>query len=202
MRRIALSAAAAFTGVLSLAVFPPGLRAQSDNVFSPEYAQTSVTVNAGASGEFDVVDSGKGGLIILRKNRGIRRLYRSAAIILADILLLVLIWRLPKKKESDFAVAYSLSGASFVLAFWTVLFSFLLYYWKIIPAAAVFLAGAGLFWACWRSLKALRAVDIASSGGHGIAEAVRGEPVVPTDKRLSMVSGAPGEWPEADFLNK
>ncbi len=155
----------------------------------------------GLAGNVQIIEDAREGTIILQSDRWKSWCVRSSAICAANILFLALLWFIPKKTEPDIILAYIISGASFVLAIWVCLSGMLLARWKILPSAAAFVAGGGLIWACWKMLEMLKSLDRAFSTGR--TEALRNLDKVPKeDKRLAVISGAGGDWPDTDFLRE
>lgn len=150
------------------------------------------------AGNVQIIEDAREGTIILRSDRWKSWCVRAFAICAANIGLLALLWFIPKKTEPDIILAYIVSGASFVLAIWVCLSGILLARWKILPSAAAFVAGGGLIWLSWKMLEMLKNLDRTFSAGR--MEALRNLDMVPKeDKRLAVISGADGDWPDTDF---
>lgn len=162
-------------------------------------AGAGICFSGGVSGDVHIVEDVRDGMVAYRSDRWKTWFARSGAICAANLLLLTLLWFIPKKTEPDIIFSYVISGITFVLAIWVCLSGMLLARWKILPSAAAFIAGGALTWTCWKMLGMIKGLDeiITTAGQAAVLRNLEKSPK--EDTRLAAVSGACGEWPDMDI---
>ncbi len=140
-----------------------------------------------------------GGTIILSKTRWKNWVARAVYLALINLLLLLLIFTLPKDSEPNIIISYLLSGSNFIISFWIFLCSTLLFRLKAISSAVIFLPIAFLLAAAaYILLLKIKKSDISLSELKESFQKLN--KTTNEDARLISVPGLPGDWPNEDFV--
>lgn len=138
------------------------------------------------------------GTLVLSKHRWRSWVARAIYLTLVNIALLVIILSLSRTEEHNIIIGYVLSGISETLSFWVFLCAVLIFNLKaaawiyLVPVSAA-TAAAG-----YAVLMKIKKSDISLSELKESFQKMRA--AASEDPRLSSVSGAPGNWPDEDFL--
>ena len=138
------------------------------------------------------------GTVVISKNRWKNWVARALYLTLLNVALLTIMLSISKAEEHSIIIAYVLSGASFSLSLWIFLCAVLLFrldslsWLYVTPISAVtgFLSHVVL-------MKVKRSDISLSELKESFQKMSKASP---EDQRLVSVDGAPGDWPEQDFL--
>lgn len=196
---LALAAAAA--------CLPPSCRAQSKaqedafnydpgaGVEEPRMAESPVE---SSFEDAEIVNHPVYGTIVLSKQRWKSWVARALYLALLNIALIAILLSVSKAEEHSIIIAYVLAGASFALSFWIFLCAVLLFrlnaaaWLYVLPVSAV----TGLI--SHVVLMKIKRSDVSLSE---LKESFQKMSVASSeDQRLASVDGAPGDWPDQDFI--
>ena len=206
MNRKALLAAALLS--LAAALAPPPARAQLNTPqdqrtfnYDPGETQEQKIVKFAAETSYEdgvVVNHPIYGTVVFSKFRWKAWVTRALYLTLVNIALLGIMFSLPKNEEYNIIVGYVLSGISATMAFWIFLCAVLIFqlgsaaWLYVLPVSLVMAAASYL------ALMKIKKSDISLSelkeSFQKMSRAAK------EDGRLSSVNGAPGDWPDDDFI--
>ncbi len=138
------------------------------------------------------------GTLVLSKHRWRSWVARAIYLTLVNIALLAIILSLSRTEEYNIIIGYVLSGISETLSLWVLLCAMLVFELKagawlyLVPVSAA-TAAAG-----YVVLMKIKKSDISLSELKESFQKMRF--AASEDPRLASVSGAPGNWPDQDFL--
>ncbi|MDD5210732.1 MAG: hypothetical protein PHV36_15200 [Elusimicrobiales bacterium] len=138
------------------------------------------------------------GTTMLSKHRWKNWVTRALYLALINIALIAITLSMARTSEYNLIISYILSGASFTLSFWTFLCAVLVFQLKssawiyILPVSAV-TAGVG-----YLVLMKIKRSDVSFTELKESFQKMRSAAV--EDSRLTSVDGAPGDWPDDDFV--
>lgn len=138
------------------------------------------------------------GTIILSKHRWRNWVTRSLYLTLVNIALLAIILSLSRTEEYSLIIGYILTGISATLSFWVFLCAVLIIMlkataWIYVMPTSLVTAAAGYI-----VLMRLKKSDISLSELKESFQKMRS--TANEDPRLVSISGAPGDWPDEDFI--
>ena len=146
-----------------------------------------------------IVDHPVLGILVLSKDRWRNWIIRSLIIISVFIALTVLNFSLPKNHEANIIVSYFLSGSMFIVSLWEMLSGWMLTRLNKNFFGLIFIfVSIPMYILTYIILKKAKQSDISFSTLKESFQKL--SDTSKEDKRLSPVSGAPGDWIEEDLI--
>lgn len=166
---------------------------QENGIDSDKQAQVpkqSVTVEYS---DVDIIQNPVVGFIVLPKDRWKNWTARGIYLVVINSLIFVVILSLPKTEKYNILASYFLSGASFMISFWLMMLSYLLFRLKAEAGSLMFLVSLISLVVSYIVLVKVKNCDVIDEIQKPVTTEVE-------DKRFSTISGHASELPEDDFV--